>query len=141
MSLELPWIEAADNQWKTRLLDIRPVTQNMRSTSSDQQMAANAVSYGREDGTSFWGQPPMLEKEIHTNISFLTDRALAPGELFKPKAMEHKWAIYFDGEHLIFVRSWMRKVFVVAGTRQINNELIVESIRGEFTPDAPADVT
>jgi len=101
---QLPWIEAANNQWAIRLLDVRPITQKMTSTSSDPQMAMNAVSYGREDGTSFWGQQPVEDKEIRTNISFMTDGPLAPGELFKPRVMEHKWAIYFDGEHLIFVR-------------------------------------
>lgn len=66
---------------------------------------------------------------------------LAPGELFKPVVMEHKWAIYFDGEHLIFVRSWLRKVFVVAKTKQINNELFIQQIKGEFTLNESEDST
>jgi len=138
---QLPWIEASGNQWKTRILDVRAVTQKMMSTSSDPQMATNAVSYGGEDGISFWEQSPLQDKEIRANISFMTDGPLAPGVLFIPRVMEHKWAIFFDGRQLIFVRSWMRKVFAVARTKQINNELIIESIRGELIPDQSADFT
>ncbi len=41
----------ADNSWNIELLDLRPITLSMVSTSKDPQMAANAVSYGGEDGT------------------------------------------------------------------------------------------
>jgi hypothetical protein len=128
----LPWIEPADNPWNIKLLDLRPITHKMVSTSSDPRMAANAVSYGGEDGTVFWGQKPKIDKTVATNLTIPIDGTLAPGVLFMPNAMEHKWAMYFDGEHLIFVRSWQREVFVVAKTVQKNNELIVENIYGEF---------
>jgi hypothetical protein len=41
----LPWIESTQNPFGVRLLDLRPVTQTMLATSSDPQMAHNAVSY------------------------------------------------------------------------------------------------
>jgi hypothetical protein len=128
----LPWIESSDNPWRIKLLDLRPVTQAMLSTSSNPQMATNAVSYGGEDGTIFWGQKPQIDKIIAANLSIAIDGALAPGVLFMPETMEHKWAIYFDGEYLIFVRSWLRQVFVVAKTVQVENQLIIKSISGEF---------
>ena len=55
--------------------------------------------------------------------------------------MEHKWAIYFDGEYLIFVRSWLREIFVVAKTVQENSELIIKNIYGEFTGNEKPDFT
>jgi hypothetical protein len=128
----LPWIESSDNPWRIKLLDLRPVTQAMLSTSSNPQMASNAVSYGGEDGTIFWGQKPQIDRIIAVNLSIAIDGALAPGVLFMPETMEHKWAIYFDGENLIFVRSWLRQVFVVAKTVQVENQLVIKNISGEF---------
>lgn len=131
---ELPWIDASANPWNLRLLDLRSISQTMISTSQNPEMASNAVSYRSEDGTIFWTQMPEKDRSITSNVALPVDGKLAPGVLFVPERMEHKWAIYFDGEFLIFVRSWLRQVFVVAKTRQENNQLIVENILGEFSP-------
>ncbi|WP_289665729.1 ankyrin repeat domain-containing protein [Flavobacterium panacagri] len=130
---KLAWIKAEENPWGCELLDLRPFTQTMISTSENPIMAQNAVSYNGESGTSFFGKRPQNEKTIVTNLSYKIDQTLYPGVLFTPYTMENKWAIYFDGEYLIFIRSWLREVFVVAKTTQKNNELIIESITGEFT--------
>ncbi len=129
----LPWIEPADNPWNMKLLDLRPLSQTMISTSQNQQMAANAISYGTEDGRTFWNINPKNSRTVDSGLKFIINGSLAPGVLFKPETMEHKWAIYFDGEYLIFVRSWLREVFVIAKTSQKNNQLIIENIIGEFT--------
>jgi hypothetical protein len=81
----------------------------------------------------FWNINPKNSRTVESGLKFIIDGSLAPGVLFKPEAMEHKWAIYFDGEYLIFVRSWLREVFVIAKTSQKNNQLIIEQIIGEFT--------
>lgn len=129
----LPWIEAADNPLGVRLLDLRPISQTMLSTSTDPQMATNAVSYGSDDGTSFIGQEPVNKATIETNIIIPIDGYLAPGVLFIPNVMEHKWAIYFHENNIIFIRSWLRKVFVIAQTVQYNNQLIIKRVQGKFT--------
>ncbi|WP_161595796.1 hypothetical protein [Flavobacterium pectinovorum] len=51
--IKLSWIAAAENPWGYHLLDLRPFSQTMISTSANQQMAMNAISYGGESGTSF----------------------------------------------------------------------------------------
>lgn len=139
--IKLSWIEAAENPWGHDLLDLRPFSQTMISTSGNQQMAMNAISYGGESGTSFFGLRPENTKTIAANISLKIDQALYPGVLFTPDTMENKWAVYFDGEYLIFIRSWLREVLVVAKTIQKGNQLIVESITGEFTEDESPELT
>ena len=129
----LPWIEPSENPWEIRLLDLRPISQTVLSTSKDPQMANNAISYGGEDGTLFWGIKPKIIQSISSDFSIPIDQRLEPGVLFTPETMEHKWAIYFDGEYLIFIRSWLRQVYVIAKTSQKNNKLIIEEIIGEFT--------
>jgi hypothetical protein len=138
---ELSWIAAEENPWGHRLLDLRPFSQTMISTSENPLMATNAISYGGESGTSFFGQKPENSKTIETYITIKIDKVLYPGVLFTPDTMEHKWAIYFDGEYLIFIRSWLREVFVVAKTIQKDNQLIIESITGEFTKDESPEFT
>ena len=131
----LPWIEADKNPWGIRLLDLRPVTQQMLSTSKDPKAAANAVSYNREDGSSFWNVVPDNTRIVETFLPFITEGRLDAGVLFTPTTMEHKWAIFFDGVTIYFVRSWQRKVLVTAKTTQKENVLIIEHIEGLFTQE------
>lgn len=139
--VELTWINSTENPWGYKLLDLRPFTQTMISTSENQKMAENAISYNSENGTSFFGKTPNNKRAIDTNISLKIDKTLYPGVLFTPNTMEHKWAVYFDGEFLIFIRSWLREVFVIAKTIQKDNELIIEKIIGEFTQNESPEFT
>jgi hypothetical protein len=137
----LNWIDASDNPWGIKLLDLRPITQGMLSTSQDPQMAANAVSYNSDDGTSFINQEPESGNEITAEISFPTDPMLAPGVLFIPEVMENKWAIFFHQDTIIFVRSWLRKVIVTAETSQQNGRLYINKIKGLFSNDDEPELT
>jgi len=137
----LPWIEPAKNPFGVRLLDLRPVTKAMLATSSDPQCAANAVSYNAEDGTTFIDMQPSDSTLINSNIIIPIDKVLAPGVLFVPRTMEHKWAIYYHNNTLIFVRSWLRQVFVTAKATQRENTLIIESIKGKFINNESPEFT
>ncbi|MEM6380637.1 MAG: ankyrin repeat domain-containing protein, partial [Bacteroidota bacterium] len=69
------------------------------------------------------------------------DLSLENGVLFIPSTMENKWAIYFHQNKLIFVRSWLREVLVVAETIQENNQLRVKKISGTFTDNESEQFT
>lgn len=140
-NIELKWVDENESPWKVRVLDLRPIALNMVSTSVDKQMAANSVSYGQEDGLCFADKMPKSDKEFDTDLKFKTDGILQPGVLFNPGEMEHKWAIYFHDNKLIFVRSWLREVFVIAQTTQKDNELHINKIIGEFTENESESTT
>ncbi|MCE3229499.1 MAG: Ankyrin [Bacteroidetes bacterium] len=138
---KIHWVEADGNEWRIRILDLRPITLAMLSTSQDPRMAENAVSYGGEDGTGFFTLKPESSREIKTHLSYPTDGKLEPGVLFIPGVMEHKWAIYFSGDHIVFVRSWLRSVVAIAKTVGTENEIIIESITGDFMGDESPEFT
>lgn len=137
----LPWIAPSQNPWGIRLLDLRPITTTMLATSKDPQCASNAVSYNAEDGTTFKDIVPSDNTLTSSNIVIPIDGVLAPGVLFIPQTMEHKWAIYFHNDTLIFVRSWLRKVVVTAQTKQSGNTLTIESISGKFLNNESSQFT
>lgn len=132
----LKWIEAADNPWGVRVLDVRPVTLTMLSTSSDPQCASNAVSFGQEDGSSFIGEAPLAGRILEASLRFPIDRILADGVLFVPSEMEHKWALFYHRGEVICVRSWTRKVHVVARVEQRHDHIEITQVRGMFGAEA-----
>ncbi len=143
MSLEIPevgWLRAEENPWRIRVLDVRPVTQHMVSSSRDPQCAVNAVSYRQDSGASFIGAEPPIQRTVSTSLPYRIESPLPGGALFRPSAMEDKWAMFYQFDQIIFVRSWQRKVYVVADTKEIGEYLEVRSIRGTFlAEDEPPD--
>lgn len=129
---ELHWIEAADNPWGVRVLDVRPVTLGMLSSSSDPQCAANAISFGQEDGITFIGEDPPSSRVIEASLHFPIDRILADGVLFIPREMEHKWAIFYHRGEIICVRSWLRKVQLIARLEQHPDSINITEVQGTF---------
>ena len=89
------WIAAADNPWGVPVLDVRPVTLNMVSTSADPQCAENAISFTQDDGFGFIGEASLTPRRIEASLRFPIDRMLAEGVLFAPQVMEHKWALFY----------------------------------------------
>ena len=130
---KIPWIEAADNPWGVPVLDVRAVTQNMISASADPQCAANALSYGRDDGSAFAGDEPASPRLIGTLMRFRVDEPLRDGALFRPQQMEHKWAIFHQQQRILFVRSWTRKLHAIAELTPHEGYVEINRIRGVFT--------
>lgn len=130
---EIPWIDAADTPWGVPVLDVRAVTENMISTSADPQCAANAISYGRDDGSAFAADEPASARVIGALIPFRVEDTLPDGALFRPGVMEHKWAIFHRSGRILFVRSWTRKLHVVAELTTHEGYVEITRIRGVFT--------
>lgn len=129
---EVPFVSASDNPWGVDLLDVRPVTTTMVSTSAEPSCMENVSSLANEDGTAFIGQAPRFAREFATDLTYAIDGSLPDGVLFVPRQMEHKWAIYLHAGHLIFVRSWLREVRVVARLELRQNTAHVTQIQGAF---------
>ena len=129
---DINWLEAVDNPWGVRVLDVRPVTLNMILVSENRQHASNAVSFGQDDGTSFIGEEPPVNRLIEANLVFPIDRRLADGVLFVPQEMEHKWALFYHRREIICVQSWLRQVQAVARVEEHQDHLEVTDVRGTF---------
>ena len=91
---KLRWIAATDSSWGVPLLDVRPITQEMISTTRNQQYAINAVSYKGVEGADFARQAPSPADSSPAALRYSIDQGLFDGILFAPREMEHKWAMY-----------------------------------------------
>jgi len=129
---DVAWLEDADNPWGVPVLDVRPVTQTMISSSKDPKYATNLVECSRETGTAYIGKQPPVDRTIETGLKYPIERMLAVGILFSPLEMEHKWALFYYGGEIICVRSWLREVRVVAQVEEHEDFVEVTSIGGTF---------
>jgi hypothetical protein len=133
--LHIPSVKSTENPWGVPLLDVRPLTLSMLSTSKDPQCAANAISFQGDDGTSFISQQPSVDRSITTKIVFPIDRMLCDGVLFGPRQMEHKWALFYHQRRIICVRSCLRLVSVIAHVEEREDCVEVTHIRGAYTDE------
>lgn len=122
------------------MLDVRAVTQAMISTSADPQCAANALSFEHDDGSAFEQDEPLVQRVIGAMIPYRVDGSLPDGALFRPHVMEHKWAIFHRQSghrsgRIFFVRSWTRKVHVIAELAPREGSVQVTRLNGVFTDE------
>ncbi len=136
------WIDAPENPWGVRVLDVRPVTLGMVSMSSDPQCTQNAISMQNDDGTGFIDKPAAASRVIKTSLTYPIDRRLVEGVLFAPREMEHKWAIFYYGGNVLCVRSWQRTVQLVAQLELHRDFAEITQIQGTFAEkDEKANIT
>ncbi len=125
-------IDPLDNPWGIELLDVRPITQEALLFTKDPNVAANVGAFSPTDGPSFLDQVSDIKTEAEANIYFRVDPKLFPGALYLPQEMEHKWAIYFCHDLLLFIQSWERRLKVIAEVEQDDGWLHVTKIRGQL---------
>lgn len=123
---QLPWIRYDQNPFDLPLLDLRPITFRLTHTTDNEEHIRNLDSYNTEDGASFSGLTPESKRIVPADLFFKTEGKLFPGSLFVPKAHEHKWAIFFDGQYIYCVRSWTRDLVVRAKVENVYAEDLTE---------------
>jgi hypothetical protein len=139
--IEVGWLADADNPYGVPIVDLRPFALAMVSVSQDPQMAANAMSYGGDDGTAFLEQQPPSSRVVDCALVFRIDRVLLEGALFQPAAMEDKWALYFRAGRILCIRSWQRRVMVSAQVRTEGDLVVVGPVTGMFVDDESPEMT
>jgi len=139
--LKVRWVAADQNPFGIRVVDLAPFALEMRSTSKDPQMAANAASFSGDDGTEFVTQAPPTPRTAECELRFRISVPLLDGALFLPSVMEDKWALYLRDGRLLCVRSWTRRVLVSAGVRIDGTDAVVGPITGTFIDGEPAEMT
>ena len=80
-------------------------------------------------------QPPMVQRTVPISLHFRIDRPLHEGVLFVPQTMEEKWAIFYRQQKIICVRSWTRKVAIVAHVRTHKDTLEIHQVDGSFSDE------
>ncbi len=127
------------NPWKVPVLDLRPFTLTMHSTSQNVECATNLTSLMGNDGRAFIGAGPTTKNTASCSLSYVTDGKLLDGSLFSPKAMEHKWALFFYEGKIIVVRTWQRAVIMLANTVQKDDHIEIDSFEGSFSETGDVD--
>jgi hypothetical protein len=129
---QIQWIAPGDNPWNVRLLDLRAVTQSLLATSADPQCAANALSFIQDDGSSFSTINPVSPRTVDVSLRYRIAQPFADGPLFTPTCMEDKWAIFYRGGQILFVRSWTRELYARAEVKMHGEEIQITAIQGDL---------
>lgn len=130
---ELPWIRYDKNPYGVPLLDLRPITFQLGSEIEDGALK-NLDSFSMEDGASFSGLSPATEngqdRIVTCDLMYNTAGKLYPGSLFVPETPEDRWAIFFDGAFIYFIRSWSRELVAKAAVKVLENKIELREIEG-----------
>ena len=123
------WIEASDSPFGVRVLDLRPVTQGMISTSGDPENARRAISWTTATVDAL---PPFDPGEDGARVACELEYPIAAsfpdGLLYAPGAMEQKWALFHQAGSIVAVRSWSGQVAAVARGERRGDRLVLREL-------------
>jgi hypothetical protein len=133
-------IPGDQNPWGVPVLDIRAMTRTVGAASHEPTMAENFLLTSKDDGRGFVDAPWPTQRTLAVSLRYPIERYLADGILFAPQVMEHKWAVYFYKNTLLFVRTWLRQVIVTARVQLEGESALITDVTGDFFGE-PADQT
>jgi len=116
------------NPFNKRILDIRPFTQEMTSTTQDPLIADLFLRRRESVGDEYAGFEFKNPSSMETRLLYPYDGGEFEGSIYKAKAMEDKWDICGWNDIIYFVRSWTGnvcyKAFIVYDDKSVTVEKI-----------------
>jgi len=137
---DVKWLDPTENRWGVPVLDLRPFVARTTVWTTEERYAANAASWGADDGRSFIGEHPPCNRETSARLAYPLRGPLADGILFSPQEMEHRWAMFLYDRRIFCIRSWTRELQLMAEIEVSGDYAIVTKITGAFfeSPEDPA---
>jgi hypothetical protein len=102
----LTWLGPDESPFRLRVLDCRPFSTAMISTTKDPNIAARFNQLRCSSGEEHRGRHPENAVVARCDLSYPFDEESKDGPLFVARQMEEKWDIYLYDGHLYFSRSW-----------------------------------
>lgn len=125
---QLRWLEADENPFHMRVLDCRPFSTTMISTSKDPNIAARFTHLRSVRGEEHQGRHPEDALIIPCNLSYPYNGESRDSPLFVAQQMEDKWDIYLYDGHLYFARSWTGELAFRATIEFKEKEAVITEI-------------
>ncbi len=135
---QLAWLEADQNPFHLRVLDIRPFSTTMISTTSDPAIAARFNQLRGATGEEHRGHSPEDALVAPCHLTYPFNGESRDGPLFVARQMEDKWDISLYDGHLYFARSWTGELVLRAAIDFKEKEAViteVEASRKNVTGD------
>ncbi len=124
------WLDASDpgNPFGVPLISLMEILA-LTSTSKDATVAAKAVSWqpGEQGRLNY----EVTGRRFPCDLAYPCPPSLPDGFLFRPRAMEDKLVLGWQGGHLAVARSWTGETIAVASGTVENGTLKLHSIQGE----------
>jgi hypothetical protein len=125
---QLVWLEPDQNPFGLRILDCRPFSTTMISTTKDPNIAARFTHLRSVRGEEHRGRHPEDALIVPCNLTYLFNGESRDSPLFVAQQMEDKWDIYqYDG-YLYFARSWTSDLALRATIAFKEKEAVITEI-------------
>jgi hypothetical protein len=125
---QLAWLEADQSSFGLRVLDCRPFSTAMISTTRDPNIAARFNQLRGSTGEEHRGRHPEDALAVPCDLSYPFGGEGKDGPLFVARQMEDKWDIYLYDGHLYFARSWTGDLVFRAAVEFREREAVITEV-------------
>jgi hypothetical protein len=135
---EFTWYDIGeDNPFNKRILDIRSLTQNTLSSTTDRAVAELFLTLRQSIGSEYIDVDFNGNKSVETKLVYPHNGAKIEGAAYKAKCMEDKWDIYGWNDIIYLTRSWTGELKYKAYISVSNTNFTIYRI--EYSPDDYTD--
>jgi hypothetical protein len=125
---QLVWLEADQTPFGIRVLDCRPFSTSMISTTKDPAIADRFTRLRTATGEEHRGKTPDNALTVACDLRYPFGGEPPNGRMFAAQQMEDKWDSYLYDGHLYFSRSWTGDLIYRAAITFKNGEAIVSQV-------------
>lgn len=125
---QLTWLEPDQNSFGLRVLDCRPFSTTMISSTKDPSIAARFTQLRHASGEEHKGRTPENTIVARCDLSYPFNGESREGRLFVAQRMEDKWDIYLYDRHLYFARSWTGELVFRATVQFKEDEAVITEV-------------
>jgi hypothetical protein len=125
---DVRWLEPHESPFGIRVLDCRPFTTSMISSTKDSSITVRFATLRRSDGSEHRSAHPEDSVRIACSLSYNAGGGSNDGTLFRAERMEDKWDIFLHDGRLLFVRSWTGTLIFAASVSFRDGRAIVTEI-------------
>lgn len=135
-SFNFKWHDPGNgNPLNKRILDIRPYTQYMISTTNDRKTAERFITNRKITGEEYKGFEFKSAVSVNAQLTYPHNGTRPEGICYKAGELEDKWDIYIWDDIIYFVRSWTSAVVYKAFINYSDGKLIIHKIEFETRGD------
>jgi hypothetical protein len=126
--MQMKWLDPCENLFGIRVLDCRPFSATMISSTKDPNIVAHFMRLRTATGQEHRGQHPADPLTVECYLRYPFNGESKDGPLFVARQMEEKWDIYLYDSMLFFARSWTGHLLLRAAIVFKEKEAVIATV-------------
>ncbi len=129
------WLRGDESPFGVDVLDMAPAVSALQSSGASPEQTARALGWTLDDGHqhAVLASPAPAVALAPGDLAWPAPPVLPDGALFRPQALEDKWALFLQKGRLLLIQSWSGTLACAVDVVPRDGALVATAIHGDPT--------